>query len=89
MEEDVDSPGEESYYPSQGRSPGSGSQASSWHDVEPGTTPHTNPLPPLTPPPGLLTTRAKLNTSPCLPLHHTHPNFNLQLQTLSDAFMEQ
>ncbi|XP_044054882.1 nuclear factor 1 A-type isoform X2 [Siniperca chuatsi] len=35
MEEDVDSPGEESYYPSQGRSPGSGSQASSWHDVEP------------------------------------------------------
>ncbi|XP_041861824.1 nuclear factor 1 A-type isoform X2 [Melanotaenia boesemani] len=37
MEEDVDSPGEESYYPNQGRSPGSGSQASSWHDVEPGT----------------------------------------------------
>ncbi|XP_067368358.1 nuclear factor 1 A-type isoform X4 [Channa argus] len=36
MEEDVDSPGEESYYPSQGRSPGSGSQPSSWHDVEPG-----------------------------------------------------
>ncbi|XP_024114589.1 nuclear factor 1 A-type isoform X1 [Oryzias melastigma] len=36
MEEDVDSPGEESYYPGQGRSPGSGSQASSWHDVEPG-----------------------------------------------------
>ncbi|XP_067368355.1 nuclear factor 1 A-type isoform X1 [Channa argus] len=35
MEEDVDSPGEESYYPSQGRSPGSGSQPSSWHDVEP------------------------------------------------------
>ncbi|KAG9266619.1 nuclear factor 1 A-type isoform X1 [Astyanax mexicanus] len=35
MEEEVDSPGEESYYPSQGRSPGSGSQASSWHDVEP------------------------------------------------------
>ncbi|KAM9761552.1 nuclear factor 1 A-type [Menidia menidia] len=35
MEEDVDSPGEESYYPSQGRSPGSGSQASSWHEVEP------------------------------------------------------
>ncbi|KAI4829009.1 hypothetical protein KUCAC02_023073 [Chaenocephalus aceratus] len=34
MEEDVDSP-EESYYPNQGRSPGSGSQASSWHDVEP------------------------------------------------------
>ncbi|XP_075901357.1 nuclear factor 1 A-type isoform X5 [Nelusetta ayraudi] len=37
MEEEVDSPGEESYYPSsQGRSPGSGSQSSSWHDVEPG-----------------------------------------------------
>ncbi|KAM3876287.1 nuclear factor 1 A-type [Diretmus argenteus] len=35
MEEEVDSPGEESYYPGQGRSPGSGSQASSWHDVEP------------------------------------------------------
>uniref|UniRef100_A0A3B4XR13 Nuclear factor 1 n=1 Tax=Seriola lalandi dorsalis TaxID=1841481 RepID=A0A3B4XR13_SERLL len=34
MEEDVDSPGEESYYPGQGRSPGSGSQASSWHDVD-------------------------------------------------------
>nr|XP_023668997.1 nuclear factor 1 A-type isoform X3 [Paramormyrops kingsleyae] len=36
MEDEVDSPGEESYYPGQGRSPGSGSQASSWHDVEPG-----------------------------------------------------
>ncbi|KAA0712132.1 Nuclear factor 1 A-type [Triplophysa tibetana] len=36
MEDDVDSPGEESYYPGQGRSPGSGSQASSWHEVEPG-----------------------------------------------------
>ncbi|KAM4738778.1 nuclear factor 1 A-type isoform 1-T1 [Anableps anableps] len=35
MEEDVDSPGEEPYYPGQGRSPGSGSQTSSWHDVEP------------------------------------------------------
>ncbi|KAJ4943729.1 hypothetical protein JOQ06_006227, partial [Pogonophryne albipinna] len=34
MEEDVDSP-EESYYANQGRSPGSGSQANSWHDVEP------------------------------------------------------
>uniref|UniRef100_A0A673C0V9 Nuclear factor 1 n=1 Tax=Sphaeramia orbicularis TaxID=375764 RepID=A0A673C0V9_9TELE len=46
MEEDVDSPGEESYYPGQGRSPGSGSQASSWHDVEPGTPsprPHAPP----------------------------------------------
>uniref|UniRef100_A0A8C6LPH4 Nuclear factor 1 n=1 Tax=Nothobranchius furzeri TaxID=105023 RepID=A0A8C6LPH4_NOTFU len=37
MEDDVDSPSEESYYPSQGRSPGNGSQAGSWHDVEPGT----------------------------------------------------
>ncbi|XP_061743812.1 nuclear factor 1 A-type isoform X2 [Nerophis ophidion] len=35
MEEDVDSPGEESYYPPQGRSPGSGSQTSNWHE-EPG-----------------------------------------------------
>ncbi|XP_047442924.1 nuclear factor 1 A-type [Mugil cephalus] len=35
MEEDVDSPGEESYYPGQGRSPGNGSHSSSWHDVEP------------------------------------------------------
>ncbi|KAF3690516.1 Nuclear factor 1 A-type [Channa argus] len=42
MEEDVDSPGEESYYPSQGRSPGSGSQPSSWHDVEP-ASPHAPP----------------------------------------------
>ncbi|XP_047199125.1 nuclear factor 1 A-type isoform X6 [Hippoglossus stenolepis] len=42
MEEDVDSPGEESYYPGQGRSPGSGSQASSWHDVEP-ASPHAPP----------------------------------------------
>uniref|UniRef100_A0A3P8XA27 Nuclear factor 1 n=1 Tax=Esox lucius TaxID=8010 RepID=A0A3P8XA27_ESOLU len=36
MEDEVDSPGEESYYPGQGRSPGSSSQASSWHEVEPG-----------------------------------------------------
>ncbi|KAG5275410.1 hypothetical protein AALO_G00119980 [Alosa alosa] len=35
IEDEVDSPGEESYYPGQGRSPGSGSQASSWHEVEP------------------------------------------------------
>uniref|UniRef100_A0A672T422 Nuclear factor 1 n=1 Tax=Sinocyclocheilus grahami TaxID=75366 RepID=A0A672T422_SINGR len=35
MEDEVDSPGEESYYPGQGRSPGSGSQASSWHEIEP------------------------------------------------------
>ncbi|XP_043984461.1 nuclear factor 1 A-type isoform X1 [Gambusia affinis] len=37
MEEDVDSPGEESYYQGPGRSPGNGGQAGSWHDVEPGT----------------------------------------------------
>ncbi|KAM9479770.1 nuclear factor 1 A-type-like isoform 8-T8 [Salvelinus alpinus] len=46
MEDEVDSPGEESYYPGQGRSPGSGSQASSWHEVEPGTycsSPHATP----------------------------------------------
>ncbi|XP_056615210.1 nuclear factor 1 A-type isoform X8 [Triplophysa dalaica] len=42
MEDDVDSPGEESYYPGQGRSPGSGSQASSWHEVEP-ASPHATP----------------------------------------------
>ncbi|XP_051789145.1 LOW QUALITY PROTEIN: nuclear factor 1 A-type [Erpetoichthys calabaricus] len=35
VEDDVDSPGEESFYPGQGRSPGSGSQSSSWHEVEP------------------------------------------------------
>ncbi|XP_026861288.2 nuclear factor 1 A-type isoform X11 [Electrophorus electricus] len=42
MEEEVDSPGEEPYYPAQGRSPGSGSQASSWHEVEP-ASPHATP----------------------------------------------
>ncbi|XP_051550909.1 nuclear factor 1 A-type isoform X7 [Myxocyprinus asiaticus] len=42
MEDDVDSPGEDSYYPGQGRSPGSGSQASSWHEVEP-ASPHATP----------------------------------------------
>ncbi|XP_061743816.1 nuclear factor 1 A-type isoform X6 [Nerophis ophidion] len=41
MEEDVDSPGEESYYPPQGRSPGSGSQTSNWHE-EP-ASPHAPP----------------------------------------------
>ncbi|KAK0150747.1 Nuclear factor 1 A-type [Merluccius polli] len=35
IEEEVDSPGEEGYYPSQGRSPAG--QTSSWHDVEPGS----------------------------------------------------
>lgn len=43
MEDEVDSPGEESYYPGQGRSPGSGSQASSWHEVEPGNHPPLKP----------------------------------------------
>uniref|UniRef100_A0A6Q2Z527 Nuclear factor 1 n=1 Tax=Esox lucius TaxID=8010 RepID=A0A6Q2Z527_ESOLU len=42
MEDEVDSPGEESYYPGQGRSPGSSSQASSWHEVEP-ASPHATP----------------------------------------------
>ncbi|XP_043984465.1 nuclear factor 1 A-type isoform X4 [Gambusia affinis] len=42
MEEDVDSPGEESYYQGPGRSPGNGGQAGSWHDVEP-ASPHAPP----------------------------------------------
>ncbi|XP_066547851.1 nuclear factor 1 A-type isoform X8 [Amia ocellicauda] len=42
IEDDVDSPGEESFYPGQGRSPGSGSQSSSWHEVEP-ASPHATP----------------------------------------------
>ncbi|XP_041133516.1 nuclear factor 1 A-type isoform X11 [Polyodon spathula] len=42
IDDDVDSPGEESYYPGQGRSPGSGSQSSSWHEVEP-ASPHATP----------------------------------------------
>lgn len=46
MEDEVDSPGEESYYPGQGRSPGSGSQASSWHEVEPGNRPPWKPASP-------------------------------------------
>ncbi|KAF3835786.1 hypothetical protein F7725_028344, partial [Dissostichus mawsoni] len=49
MEEDVDSP-EESYYPNQGRSPGNGSQASSWHDVEPAHSSPDKPAPMLPPP---------------------------------------
>ncbi|KAM4640751.1 nuclear factor 1 A-type isoform 2-T2 [Discoglossus pictus] len=36
VEDEMDSPGEEPFYTSQGRSPGSGSQSSGWHDVEPG-----------------------------------------------------
>lgn len=32
----MDSPGEEPFYTGQGRSPGSGSQSSGWHEVEPG-----------------------------------------------------
>ncbi|XP_073449938.1 nuclear factor 1 A-type isoform X2 [Aquarana catesbeiana] len=36
VEDEMDSPGEEPFYTNQGRSPGSGSQSSGWHDVEPG-----------------------------------------------------
>ncbi|XP_065411466.1 nuclear factor 1 A-type isoform X18 [Chrysemys picta bellii] len=36
VEDEMDSPGEEPFYTSQGRSPGSGSQSSGWHEVEPG-----------------------------------------------------
>ncbi|XP_044054888.1 nuclear factor 1 A-type isoform X8 [Siniperca chuatsi] len=64
MEEDVDSPGEESYYPSQGRSPGSGSQASSWHDVEP-ASPHAPPPASTSPPPPSCSSPAP--TSPTRP----------------------
>ncbi|XP_064415925.1 nuclear factor 1 A-type isoform X9 [Latimeria chalumnae] len=42
VEDEIDSPGEEPFYPSQGRSPGSGSQSSGWHDVEP-ASPHATP----------------------------------------------
>ncbi|XP_063795303.1 nuclear factor 1 A-type isoform X3 [Pseudophryne corroboree] len=37
VEDEMDSPGEEPFYTNQGRSPGSGSQSSGWHDVEPET----------------------------------------------------
>lgn len=36
VEDEMDSPGEEPFYAGQGRSPGSGSQSSGWHEVEPG-----------------------------------------------------
>ncbi|MEE6494991.1 hypothetical protein FKM82_001917, partial [Ascaphus truei] len=42
VEDEMDSPGEEPFYTNQGRSPGSGSQSSGWHDVEPGS-PHAPP----------------------------------------------
>ncbi|KAM9796314.1 nuclear factor 1 A-type isoform X3 [Syngnathus typhle] len=41
MEEEADSPGEDSYYPAQGRSPGSASQAGSWHEEQ--ASPHAPP----------------------------------------------
>ncbi|XP_069498155.1 nuclear factor 1 A-type isoform X8 [Ambystoma mexicanum] len=50
VDDEMDSPGEEPFYTSQGRSPGSGSQSSGWHDVEPASTmarrytsPHSTP----------------------------------------------
>uniref|UniRef100_A0A6I8P1K3 Nuclear factor 1 n=1 Tax=Ornithorhynchus anatinus TaxID=9258 RepID=A0A6I8P1K3_ORNAN len=42
VEDEMDSPGEEPFYASQGRSPGSGSQSSGWHEVEP-ASPHATP----------------------------------------------
>ncbi|XP_018409367.1 PREDICTED: nuclear factor 1 A-type isoform X9 [Nanorana parkeri] len=42
VEDEMDSPGEEPFYTNQGRSPGSGSQSSGWHDVEP-ASPHATP----------------------------------------------
>ncbi|XP_065411471.1 nuclear factor 1 A-type isoform X22 [Chrysemys picta bellii] len=42
VEDEMDSPGEEPFYTSQGRSPGSGSQSSGWHEVEP-ASPHATP----------------------------------------------
>ncbi|XP_070342484.1 nuclear factor 1 A-type isoform X11 [Equus asinus] len=42
VEDEMDSPGEEPFYTGQGRSPGSGSQSSGWHEVEP-ASPHATP----------------------------------------------
>ncbi|XP_075037880.1 nuclear factor 1 A-type isoform X13 [Mixophyes fleayi] len=42
VEDEMDSPGEEPFYTNQGRSPGSVSQSSGWHDVEP-ASPHATP----------------------------------------------
>ncbi|XP_009981917.1 PREDICTED: LOW QUALITY PROTEIN: nuclear factor 1 A-type, partial [Tauraco erythrolophus] len=42
VEDEMDSPGEEPFYTSQGRSPGGASQSSGWHEVEP-ASPHATP----------------------------------------------
>lgn len=86
----MDSPGEESYYPSQGRSPGSGSQTSSWHDVEPGT--HRTLPPSKDPSPSSNSSLPPVHKLTALPLYHTH---FIHIQTLtcrsgnSDAFIRE